>query len=420
MKIGQFGESFIPVFDGVGRVMKAYAETMSARGDEVYVIAPMYDAGYRGQYTYEIVDFLSFRMSHKLPYRIGLKVFDRHFVTRMKQIDLDICHVHGPAFAGNIGIHYAKHKGIPVVGSFHTKFYDDILEVTKMKSVAKMGAKMVADFYSNCDEVWAVSEGTGETLREYGYKGDIVVMPNGTNKRVLNVSKIPEVKAKYGLNDDRPVILFVGQINWKKNLRRVIESCGLLRKEGVDFQLVMAGQGPDEKGVRDLVEKCGIAGNTVMTGHLQDFETLDCLYSLADLFLFPSIYDNAPMVLREAAAQRTPGLVVEGSCAAEVIEDGVNGILGKDTNEDICLKIKQFLSLPKDVKARMGGGSLRHHPYTMGWSPYGYHHREISEPHRQVQVEETIAGAFWSLQLASQDSGSVLYPHTMRTHLRAA
>lgn len=419
MKIGQFGESFIPVFDGVGRVMKAYAETMSARGDEVYVIAPMYDAGYRGQYTYEIVDFLSFRMSHKLPYRIGLKVFDRHFVTRMKQIDLDICHVHGPAFAGNIGIHYAKHKGIPVVGSFHTKFYDDILEVTKMKSVAKMGAKIVADFYSNCDEVWAVSEGTGETLMEYGYKGDIVVMPNGTNKRVLNVSKIPEVKAKYGLNDDRPVILFVGQINWKKNLRRVIESCGLLRKEGVDFQLVMAGQGPDEKGVRDLVEKCGIAGNTVMTGHLQDFETLDCLYSLADLFLFPSIYDNAPMVLREAAAQRTPGLVVEGSCAAEVIEDGVNGILGKDTNEDICLKIKQFLSLPKDVKARIGG-SLRHHPYTMGWSPYGYHHREISEPHRQVQVEETIARAFWSLQLASQDSGSVLYPHTMRTHLRAA
>ena len=105
----------------------------------------MYDAGYRGQYPYEIVDFISFKMSHKLPYRIGLKTFDRHFVTRMKQVNLDICHVHGPAFAGNIGIHYAKRKGIPVVGSFHTKFYDDILEVTKMKSVAKVGAKMVLE-----------------------------------------------------------------------------------------------------------------------------------------------------------------------------------------------------------------------------------------------------------------------------------
>lgn len=355
MKIGQFGESFIPVFDGVGRVMKAYAETMSARGNEVYVIAPMYDAGYRGQYPYEIVDFISFKMSHKLPYRIGLKTFDRHFVTRMKQVNLDICHVHGPAFAGNIGIHYAKRKGIPVVGSFHTKFYDDILEVTKMKSVAKVGAKMVADFYSHCDEVWAVSEGTGETLREYGYKGKVVVMPNGTNKRVLNVEKVPEVRAKYGINDDKPMILFVGQINWKKNLKRVVESCGLLKQQGIDFQLVMAGQGPDEKGVRDLAQKCNITQNLIMTGHLQDFETLDCLYSMADLFLFPSIYDNAPMVLREAAAQRTPGLVVEGSCAAEVIQDGINGVLGKDTNESICEKIKQFLALPESEKSKMGG-----------------------------------------------------------------
>ena len=45
MVIGQFGESFIPVFDGVGRVMKAYADTMSARGNEVYVITPMDDTG---------------------------------------------------------------------------------------------------------------------------------------------------------------------------------------------------------------------------------------------------------------------------------------------------------------------------------------------------------------------------------------
>ncbi len=180
-------------------------------------------------------------------------------------------------------------------------------------------------------------------------------MSNGTNKRVLNVEKVPEVRAKYGINDDKPMILFVGQINWKKNLKRVVESCGLLKQQGIDFQLVMAGQGPDEKGVRDLAQKCNITQNLIMTGHLQDFETLDCLYSMADLFLFPSIYDNAPMVLREAAAQRTPGLVVEGSCAAEVIQDGINGVLGKDTNESICEKIKQFLALPESEKSKMGG-----------------------------------------------------------------
>ena len=54
------------------------------------------------------------------------------------------------------------------------------------------------------------------------------------------------------------------------------------------------------------------------------------LYHRADLLVFPSIYDNAPMVLREAAAMGTPGLVVKGSCSAEGVEDGVNGFICED------------------------------------------------------------------------------------------
>lgn len=38
MNIGQFGEAFIPIYDGVGRVMKAYADTMAKRGHDVYML----------------------------------------------------------------------------------------------------------------------------------------------------------------------------------------------------------------------------------------------------------------------------------------------------------------------------------------------------------------------------------------------
>lgn len=353
MVIGEFGESFIPVLDGVARVMKAYAETLTARGNDVYVITPMYDTGYRGNLPYEIVDFLSIKPLHKLPYRIGLKSFDQHFVSRMKHIDLDICHVHGPAFASHIGMKYAKQKNIPIIGSFHTKFYDDILEITKSKPLAKAGSRMVADFYSQCDEVWAVSEGTGETLREYGYKGEIIVMPNGTNRRELNTERVPEVRAKYGIREDKPVLLFVGRLHWNKNLGRIIEACGLLKQKGFDFQLVLAGQGLAEQEVRELAKKCNITENLTLTGYVADVETLDCLYHMADLFVFPSIYDNAPMVLREAAAQKTPALAIEGSCTAEVIQDGVNGILCQDTNESVCDRILSYFAIPEEKRNEM-------------------------------------------------------------------
>ena len=354
MKIGQFGESFIPVFDGVGRVMKAYAETMAKRGEEVYVITPMYDTGYRGGLPYEIVDFNSMELSKKIPWRIGLDSLDPHFLARMRQIELDIVHVHGPVFAGNVGLNIAKKRHLPIVGSFHTKFYDDILQFTGVKTIAKVGSQAVADFFSKCDEVWAVSEGTGETLREYGYKGQIIVMPNGSNRRVLNIAKVPEVRQQYGIRTDVPVLLFVGQISWKKNLARVIEACSILKKQGTAFQLVMAGRGPDEEAIRQRIAELDLVEESVFTGHLTDTETLDALYSIADLFVFPSIYDNAPMVVREAAAQRTPTLASAGSCTAEVITDGENGIISKDESPAVAQAITDYLALPSEKRKAMG------------------------------------------------------------------
>ncbi len=249
----------------------------------------------------------------------------------------------------------SKKKHVPIVGSFHTKFYDDILEVTKSKQIARTGAKMVASFYSQCDEVWAVSEQTGDTLREYGYKGEIIVMPNGTNHRLLNESLIPIVKEKYHIKDNVPMILFVGQINWKKNLKCLIETCGLLKKKGFsNFQLVLAGQGPDADGVKRLAKSCGLEDMINLTGHLQNFDELDCLYYLSDLFFFPSIYDNAPMVLREAASQHTPSLVVEGTCAAEVIVDMKNGLSAKEDIDILSDKIISFFALSDEEKKRIG------------------------------------------------------------------
>jgi len=353
MRIGEFSDSFLPIIDGVGRVVKAYADTLSLRGQEVYVVCPSDDMGFRGKYPFEVVDYLSHQISGDIPWKIGVDQWDAHFTARMKQIKLDICHTHSPAFAGHSALHYARKKKIPLVATFHSKYYDDILLATKSKVLAKLGTNFIVDFYNQCDEVWAVSEATGETLKSYGYKKDVIVMPNGTDRHVLHEERLEETIKHFGLKADVPILLFVGQINWKKNLRRIIEGCSLLKKEGIDFQLVFAGRGPDEKDVENLAGTLGLEDCLVMTGHLQDTQVLDCLYHLSSLFVFPSIYDNAPMVLREAAAMKTCALAVQGSCAAEVIQDGVNGTLCLDTSEDFCKKVKEFLALPAEKRQAM-------------------------------------------------------------------
>ena len=57
MKILQCSDSFLPIVDGVGRVVYNYAATLGQMGHESYVCAPMADAGYRGGWPFELVDF---------------------------------------------------------------------------------------------------------------------------------------------------------------------------------------------------------------------------------------------------------------------------------------------------------------------------------------------------------------------------
>ena len=189
------------------------------------------------------------------------------------------------------------------------------------------------DFYERCDDVWAVGSQTADVLHEYGYKGYIHVIPNGVTRREVDEETFKLVQARYELNEVQNVFLFVGQLNWKKNILRILEACALLKKQGCDFRLLLAGQGPDRDAIRRKIAELDLEADALLVGHITDIKTLDALYASATLFLFPSLYDNAPMVVREAASMGTPSILAEGSSASEIIRDGENGWLCRDDSE---------------------------------------------------------------------------------------
>ena len=350
MRIIQFSDSFLPIVDGVGNVVYHYALNLGNKGHESYVVAPQTDTGYRGNFPFEIVDYIGLPLLRMKSYTIGMPVMDRHCHNRLNAIRADIVHVHSPFIAGQSGLTYAQKNGLPVVGTFHTKYYDDFLQVTGMELLAEVGVKYVVSFYDRCDEVWAVSASSADTLRGYGYKGDIQVMPNGTDIHPITDEQVQAVCEQYGLGSGAPVLLFVGQINWKKNLRRVLEACSKMRQP---FRLVLAGQGPHEAEVRQLAEKLGIADRVLFTGHIKDPATLNALYRRADLFMFPSLYDTSGLVVREAAAMGTPSVTARGSSAAECIVDGETGLLCEDDSDDLARVVDAALADPEAL-ARLG------------------------------------------------------------------
>ncbi|NLB38618.1 MAG: glycosyltransferase family 4 protein, partial [Clostridiales bacterium] len=138
LRIGQFTDTFLPIVDGVGRVALAYAETLAGMGHEVTVSAPMYNTGHRGGYPFELADYAAMRVPTAPQYRVGAASLDSHYRKRMDMIPLDIAHAHSPFGAGREALRIAKERGIPLVATFHSKYYDDFLKVLHSESMAKL------------------------------------------------------------------------------------------------------------------------------------------------------------------------------------------------------------------------------------------------------------------------------------------
>lgn len=349
MKIGQFSDTFLPIVDGVGRVVYNYAVSLAKRGEECYVVAPMADGGYRGGYPFELVDFISMEVPRQRQYSTGIPQLDTHYDARIRCIDLDVIHAHSPFVSGLEAQRLARRRGIPVIGMFHSRYYDDFYQLTRAEMLANFAVATIVNFYHRCDEVWTVSQSSAETLVDYGYNGEIVVMPNGTPDVTPNAERAAVAKAYFHL-PDTPILLYCGQINWKKNILRILESCAMLKSKGLSFTLVLAGQGPDAHAIRAKVDTLGLGAYTRFTGHITDETYLYGLYQNADLFVFPSLYDTSGMVVREAAAMETPSVVVRGSATAEPITDGENGFLCEDTTESLYSVLRRALADPASTR----------------------------------------------------------------------
>lgn len=341
MKIGQFSDSFLPIMDGVGRVVYSYVSGLCKKGHQCYVIAPMNDLGYRGGFPFDLIDYHGVNVP-AYKYKAGTPVLDRHYNLRVNAADMDIVHAHTPFMAGIEAVRISKRRNIPLVGTFHSKYYDDFYKVTKSEELAEIGIKIVVGFFNQCSEVWAVSRASASELENYGYKGEIRIMQNGTEIRELDPNAVREIESMFELND-LPMILYVGQMNWKKNILRILEAAAIVRQSGRTFTLVLTGQGPDEQEIKNKAEALGLSSVTRYPGHIADVRLLDALYARASVFAFPSLYDTAGLVVREAAVMGTASVVAEESGPAESITHRVNGLVCENSSESLAEALKELI-----------------------------------------------------------------------------
>ncbi len=338
--IGLFNDSFPPIMDGVALTTYNYAYWLHKNGHHVSVVIPFAD-GERLPEPFQVLRFPSFPVPNRKPYRWGVPYLRTPSVSQIHNTPFDIIHGHSPFSSGRLAMNIAKKRNIPFVMSFHSKFKDDFIRSVKSSIIADLMIKRIMEVFDVADEVWISQEAVKEVLQSYGYKGKIEVVPVGND--FASISNFDTLRAKkrsdLGLSPDIPLFLFVGQQIIEKNIPFLLDSLKLL---DFPFKMIFVGEGYGLDDFRKQVIANKQQDHISFIGNITNRTELSKYYAAADLFLFPSLYDTAGLVIREAAALHTPSLLIEGSTAASAIKNDINGFVAPHDEHSYALRIAEI------------------------------------------------------------------------------
>ena len=358
MKVGLFIDTWYPMVDGVIKVVDNYARRLTNYCD-VVVFCP--DTGQVEKalpYQVEQCSSLPFLTND---YSVPLSALDPVFDARLIRSGIDLVHIHSPFTIGMAGLAYAKMNGLPVVATLHSQYRQDFEQNLHFKLSTSIAMDGIMRVFNACDECWAVNGGIKELYqRDYGLTAPCKVRLNATDHVPVSdpAAAAREVNARYGIPADATVFLFVGRINFIKNIDFTVRALARAKELGLsNFRMLFAGKGQDEEKLAVLVQELGLTEEVVMCG-LTDKPMLEKLYSRASLFLFPSLYDANSLVQIEAACQGTPTVFLEGARTAATVTPGVNGYVSPATEEAYAHTLLDILA-DKDGYARVCAAAHR-------------------------------------------------------------
>lgn len=242
-----------------------------------------------------------------------------HFILplKLRRNDLDIFHfpdhslsLLGLPCPGIITIHDLAFWRIPKAFNYTRQIYKRFVS---KRSIRK------------AERIIAVSDFTGSELKQIFNipDGKISVVHNGVSKSFsphLKSSRIQEIKKKYAIDEN--FILFVGTIEPRKNLPRLVRAYDkLLKGSNIGQKLVIIGaKGWLYKETFKTVQELGLNRRVIFLGYIPEYK-LPYFYNLADLFVYPSLYEGFGLPPLEAMACGTAVISSNTSSLPEVVGD---------------------------------------------------------------------------------------------------
>ena len=253
------------------------------------------------------------------------------------------------------------HHGAPTVIRLHSPsklimpFYGVGKIDTNLCSAIENRAIGRATAFSSCSQFLA-----DESRRKLGISRPIEVTPNGIDVALFDGSDQIDVRHKYGLAENRPMILFAGRLERRKGIHLCADICmSILKDFEVDF--IFAGEDTDGLFARELrsnLDSEKMKGAVHHLGKL-DMQSLRSCIRQCDVFLLPSLWENCPYSCLEAMAAGKPIVSSGQGGMPELIQNDENGLLAASGDSaSFASQIRKLLD-DADLRSRLGTAARR-------------------------------------------------------------
>jgi len=245
-------------------------------------------------------------------------------------IDADVVHCH-TWYSHFAGIMAKLCYGIPLVITTHSL---EPLRPWKREQLGKgydTSSWIEKTAIEMADALIAVSEETKEDILNYFNvdKEKIKVIYNGINLQEYVQTSENNTLKEYNIDSQKPYVLFVGRITRQKGIIHLVNAIKYINPE---IQIVLCAGAPDTKEIGDEMKNAvnevqKIRKNVIWIDKMVPKKEVIQLYSNADVFCCPSIYEPFGIINIEAMACKTAVVASAVGGIKEVVLDGETGIL---------------------------------------------------------------------------------------------
>lgn len=345
MRITQVTPRFPPAIGGVEEHVYRVSVELARRGHRVTVITSN-EVNHKTCPTKEEKE--NGVEIHRFPLFMP-KVFREYWLIpdilkSLPHLKADVVHVHGYRCLSSCAAIYLAHfEGVPVIFTPHGIYPPHSLANAFLKTVfdSTLGRFML----KFSDKIIALTEHNKKLLLHIGAsKEKISIVPNGVNlEDFASIEQKDKQKVMEELNANGPTLLYVGRIDWNKQIEKVVEAMPLILKKFSSAKFVVVG--PDYANyankLRQFGEKLGIEHALVIKGGVTRKKLL-ALYSIADVFLMPSSYEGFGISILEAMGSKIPVVASSSGGPGDILTHGVNAWLLKEAS---AIEISEAVNL---------------------------------------------------------------------------